>query len=109
MLNSSKYTLLFGLLAVGMTSCVSEGDKTGWEYGPNMYVSQAYEAYSQDKKFESNPNGMTMRLPVEGTVARGQLGYVYPYPNSNDGYAASAALQPTVAATKDNVKEGERL
>jgi mono/diheme cytochrome c family protein len=103
------YTLLTGLVAVGISSCISNGDNPGIEYAPNMYVSEAYEPYSQDKKFETNPNGMTMRLPVNGTVARGQLHYIYPYPNTAEGYQLSEAYVPQIAATKDNLIEGERL
>ena len=39
--------------------------KTGYEYAPNMYESEAYEAYTQTGDMKYNPNGMTMRTPVE--------------------------------------------
>lgn len=104
-----KYSLVLSIAATGLTSCTSSGDRTGIEYAPNMYRSQAYEPYSQGELKEYNPNGMTMRLPVRGTVARGQGGYVYPYPNSGDGYAASAAYASWVPNSPSNVREGERL
>ena len=108
-----KLKLTLGLLtvwmAVGMTSCTSSGDNPGIEYAPQMYVSQAYEPYSQEKKFEPNPHGMTMRLPVNGTIARGQLDFAYPHPNTGEGYEAAATYTGNVAPTKANVAEGERL
>lgn len=103
------YTIALAALAMGMTSCVSKGDNPGIEYAPQMYISQAYEPYSQEKKFEYNPHGMTMRLPVEGTVARGQLSYVYPNANTGEGYEASASFTSDLAVTEANVTEGERL
>lgn len=107
--NILKYGIILGLPALSMVSCVSSGDNPGIEYAPNMYISQAYEPFSQEKKFDYNPNGMTMRLPVNGTVARGQASFIYPHPNTGDGYAASAGYTPWVSTTKDNVTEGERL
>jgi outer membrane protein OmpA-like peptidoglycan-associated protein len=102
------YTL--GACIAFLSACTAGGDNPGIEYAPNMYISQGYEPYSQEEDKETmNPNNMTMRLPVKGTVARGQVGYVYPYPNSGEGYEASAAYTANVAATKANVKEGERL
>jgi hypothetical protein len=56
-----KYTLVAALASVCLVSCVSSGDNTGIEYAPNMYISQAYEPFSQEKNFDYNPNGMTMR------------------------------------------------
>lgn len=103
------YTLLIGTVSVAMSSCVSSGDNPGIEFAPNMYISQAYEPYSQEKLFEINPNGMTMRLPVNGTIARGQLAYVYPHPNTGEGYTASETYTSNIPVTEANVKEGERL
>jgi mono/diheme cytochrome c family protein len=107
--NILKYGIILGIPALSMVSCISSGDNPGIEYAPNMYISQAYEPYSQEKKFGNNPNGMTMRLPVNGTVARGQASFIYPHPNTGDGYAASASFTPWTAATEDNVAEGQRL
>ena len=107
--NILKFGIILALPALSMLSCVSSGDNPGIEYAPNMYISQAYEPYSQEKKFSTNPNGMTMREPVYGTVARGQINYIYPHPNTGDGYAASAEYPGSVAPTSENVAEGQRL
>jgi outer membrane protein OmpA-like peptidoglycan-associated protein len=105
-----KYTLVLGLPVIGLVSCTSSGNNPGIEYAPNMYVSQAYEPFTQEEDFVGyNPNNMTMRLPVNGTIARGQSTFVYPYGNTPEGYAASAGYTSWVPGTKSNVAEGERL
>ena len=107
--NIIKSVLVFSLPVVSLIGCVAGGDNPGIEYAPNMYISQAYEPYTQEKKFDYNPNGMTMRLPVFGTVAKGQNNYVYPYPNNGDGYESSASFTSWVAPTEKNVGEGDVL
>ena len=74
--------------------CGASGDNQGKEYAPNMYHSIAYEPLKQITDESSgqwvnssedpgvgeyyssnpnNPNGMNMRLPVPGTVRRGEI------------------------------------
>ncbi|MBO6518203.1 MAG: OmpA family protein [Bacteroidia bacterium] len=99
---------LNGLIIIGATAlvgCTAGGNNPGIEYAPNMYVSEAYEAYTQTKEMRYNPHGMTMRTPVEGAVAMGQLAYS----EYEEGYAESAAWTNPVAATEANVAEGGRL
>lgn len=85
--------------------CYSGGNDPGIEYAPNMYVSEAYEAYTQTGEMKYNPLGMTMRTPVEGAVARGQMDYLgYP-----ENYEASASWTNPLPASEANLAEGERL
>ncbi len=109
--NIIKVGLVLALPLAGMMSCTSSGDNPGIEYAPQMYVSDAYEPFSQeaDAPYEYNEHGMTMRLPVNGTVARGQVNFVYPHANNSEGYEASASYTSWIAATEENVAEGERL
>lgn len=51
--NILKFGIILALPALSMVSCVSSGDNPGIEYAPNMYISQAYEPYSQEKKFST--------------------------------------------------------
>ncbi|PCJ66354.1 MAG: hypothetical protein COA58_06140 [Bacteroidetes bacterium] len=105
-----KYSVLLAIPAMGLVSCVSSGDNTGIEYAPNMYISQGYEPFSQESdKITYNPHNMTMRLPVNGTIARGQSTFIYPIENNADGYEASANYTSWIAATESNVEEGKRL
>ncbi|MBI1305340.1 MAG: OmpA family protein [Bacteroidetes bacterium] len=105
--NRMKNQILVVMASMSVVSvgCYSGGNNPGIEYAPNMYVSQAYEAYTQTEEMQYNPNGMTMRTPVPGTIAQGQLGYLT-YP---EGYEASAAWTNPLRATETNVAEGERL
>ena len=67
------YKLLNTLIVVGLLatfSCQRDPNNPGKEYAPNMYLPVGYEPYKQEKSNPVNPMGLTMRLPVEGTVAR---------------------------------------
>lgn len=101
---------LFVLLSYGaLTGCTAGGDNPGIEYAPDMYVSKGYEAFTQTKKWDNNPGGMSMRLPVKGAIARGQLDYIYTLPDNGEGYEQAASLVPSVAATKTAVEAGQML
>ncbi|MFM9945424.1 MAG: c-type cytochrome [Bacteroidia bacterium] len=104
------YKIFFVLvIAATVYSCKSGGDNTGIEYAPDMYNSKGYEPYTQLRHMTYNANGMTMRLPVSGTIARGQMDYIYNYPDSPEGYEASAANMNPVEKNELNLLEGERL
>jgi mono/diheme cytochrome c family protein len=87
------YGFLTGVAAViTFTACTSRGNNPGWEYAPDMYYSKALEAYNQGDSVPINPYGMTMREPVEGTIAIGKEDYYYPFTNTAEGYESSKAL-----------------
>lgn len=93
----------FTTTAVLISSCVSRGNDQGWEYAPDMYYSKGYEAFSQTDSNSVNPNGMSMREPVKGTIAIGKEDYFYPYENTGEGYEAAKALNfPANFEDKDN-------
>jgi len=111
-----KMKFIYSLLVLSgmavLASCSAGGDNPGSEYAPNMYHSFAYEPLSQeaDKPNTINANGLNMREPVKGTIARGQLDYAkYELPKTAEGYEASAAWKNPMAATAYNVAEGKRL
>ncbi|PWJ60155.1 cbb3-type cytochrome c oxidase subunit III [Dyadobacter jejuensis] len=58
------------VLLVFVTACSKDPNDPGKEYAPNMYLPVGYEPFRQEKPNPINPMGITMRLPVEGTVAR---------------------------------------
>ena len=60
---------IIGLLFAG-TSCKKAHDNTGVEYAPQMYDAVGYEPYRQIRPNTINPQGLNMRLPARGTVAR---------------------------------------
>lgn len=58
------------MLLVIASSCKKDPNNPGKEYAPNMYLPVGYEPYKQEKPNPVNPMGLTMRLPVQGTIAR---------------------------------------
>lgn len=93
--------LIFVFSAV---SCFSPSDRN-YQYFPNMYVSEAYEAYGQYEIFQHEQEA---KLPVEGTIPRGWM--PYPYPNTQEGYeAAKANLENPLPYTEENVTHGRQL
>lgn len=112
-MKKTVYTLLaIAGLASLISACSAGGDNPGVEYAPNMYVSFAYEPMSQlaDKPNTINPYGMNMRLPVKGTIARGQLEYAtYGMAKSNENYEASSAWTNPLPKSMHNLAEGKRL
>lgn len=121
-MKSLKFIYFMALgTVVTLAGCVSEGDDPGVEYAPDMYVSKGYEPYSQlrDQKreitfqgesYEINKDGKTMRDPVEGTIARGKLDYIFPYESNSteEKERAGADLKNPVALTQANLEAGRR-
>jgi mono/diheme cytochrome c family protein len=105
----------YGIVAISLPLLVAcnkaGGDDPGVEYAPDMYNSKGYEPFTQleEKPNTINRNGMNMREPVPGTIAHGQEDYVYPYPNTTEGYTASAAYKMTIERNDSNLQEGKRL
>ena len=100
-----------------MTSCNSNKGEPGRVYMPDMTYSRAYETYAalDSAVFTENPadrgEGKIYydRLPVAGTVARGDMAE-YPYKNDSLGYALSATVaNPLPALSAEEMKEAERL
>lgn len=85
-------------------SCFSP-DEPNYQYFPNMYESEAYEAYQE---YEVFPQSQEAMLPVEGTIPRGWM--PYPYPDTEEGYlAAKANLENPLPYTEEYANEGEAL
>lgn len=107
--------IISALAVVTLSSCWMKAGKndTGVEYAPDMYYSKGYEPmtqFSDSSKYRFNPYYMSMREPVKGSVAIGQLDYQYAYDNTPDGYeAAGAGLSMTIGLNEKDQIEGERL
>ncbi len=107
--------IISAVAIVSLSSCWWEAgpNDPGIEYAPDMYYSKGYEPFSQfsdSTKYRFNPYLMSMREPVEGTVAIGQLDYQYPFENTVEGYeAAGLNLTMTTGLTEAEQVEGVRL
>jgi mono/diheme cytochrome c family protein len=60
-------TVFLVFLLINLYSCNRDRNNPGWDYFPDMFYSTAYETYSKNPNFE---NGMSMRVPVDGTIPR---------------------------------------
>jgi mono/diheme cytochrome c family protein len=87
-----------------LVSCNFDKTTPGYEYMPDMYRGPAYEAYQPSATFE---DGLSARKPVAGTIPRGFE--VYPYENTNEGYAeAQAALKVPSSFSLNSADESKR-
>jgi mono/diheme cytochrome c family protein len=114
-----------GMLA--FTSCIKSDDSPGYEYMPDMYRSQAIEAYvdygmvKDDETSEAalaRKMTISARKPAEGSIpfkssdAEAELYMPYSYENTIEGYDSSATNHIPEVFLNDvegNVKEGKRL
>jgi mono/diheme cytochrome c family protein len=125
LMNKLVVVAILGVLLVG---CVAKGEHPGLEFSPQMYHSVAYEPLTQIKDegqgswldsnpadghgefYNSNPyntNKMTMREPVQGTVARGAF---LPYRVEKDDLETAATLvNPYDSIAADVIPEGKAL
>jgi mono/diheme cytochrome c family protein len=69
----SRVVIIFCCL-ITLYSCNRGKDNPGWDYFPDMFYSTAYETNTKNPNFE---DGMTMRVPVTGTVPRDFVPFEY--------------------------------
>jgi len=67
-------TVILVLLLVNLAACNRDRNNPGWDYFPDMFYSTAYETNTKNPNFE---NGMTMRVPVAGTIPREFIPFEY--------------------------------
>ncbi|WP_026463118.1 c-type cytochrome [Adhaeribacter aquaticus] len=89
-------------------SCSPDANDPGREYANQMYDDAAYEPLKQTEKNPVNPSGMTMRIPAQGTIARGKLGY-YNHIDKNSPEEAGQKLKNPLVANEATLQEGEVL
>ncbi len=121
----TKHTSIAKLAVIGLlfagTSCKKGHDNTGVEYAPQMYDAVGYEPYRQIRANTINPQGLNMRLPARGTVARpnyhttfGEGGnkttdlMIYNIPADSIGIAERVLTNP-IPETEKSLAEGKIL
>ena len=112
-----NFLIIFGCVAMSVVviSCGRGRRDTGSTYMPDMYYSRALETYAalDTTKFtnEVNESGEKIfynRLPVVGTVARGDMA-AYKFKNDSIGYANSYTVTNPLDKAAIDMKEAERL
>lgn len=104
MKNILKITIVLAFILT-LTSCWSDKTTPNYQYMPDMYKSVGYETYSESP---NHANGMATQLPVEGTIARGQV--PYDYDNTNEGYdTAKADLKNPLEVNEANLANGKDM
>jgi mono/diheme cytochrome c family protein len=94
-----------------LVSCSKVRRNPGRVYMPDMSYSRAYETYASTEALK-NEHVNYNALPVEGTIARGDLIFVNTLKNDSAGYAESSSLQNPLTADSTfhiDMKETERL
>ncbi|MEN2992531.1 MAG: cytochrome c [Bacteroidia bacterium] len=99
------------LLLLWLVGCAATDPRDpGIEYASQMYHSIPLEPYAQVDYFPYASDGKHLREPVAGTVPRGKVDFIYPFPNTNEGYEeAGKKLKNPLPPTPENVAEGKRL
>jgi len=99
-------SIVLVVVAILITSCDSSKRSKNYQYMPNMYEPVGYETYGVNPIFANN---MEARMPVAGTVARGET-LPFEYPNTLDGYAdAKENLKNPLDSTRVDNKKGKKL
>jgi hypothetical protein len=62
------------LFSASISGCNKNRNNPGWDYFPDMFYSTAYETFTKNPNFK---DGLTMRVPVTGTVPRGFTPFEY--------------------------------
>jgi len=70
-----RLTAALALSALVLGSCDRTRIQKGYEYFPDMEQSLAYETYAPSK---GATNGITMQMPVLGSIPREMIPYQYP-------------------------------
>lgn len=91
-----------------LAACDNVRRNPGRAYMPDMAYSRAYETYASTENLQKKGiryNG----LPVNGTIARGDMLQIYTQPNDSTGYRLSAGVKNPLSADSIDLKEAERL
>jgi len=121
-----KYITVILIGAITLSSCSKHPDSPGYEYMPDMYRSQAIEAYvdygmvtdeEKDTTAERLKNTQSARIPAEGSIpyykkknkAALMMPFIYGKADLDSASANWKLPSPFLADIEGNVKEGKRL
>jgi mono/diheme cytochrome c family protein len=88
-----------------LNGCDRPRTDTGWDYFPDMFYSTAYETYTRNPNFK---DGMTERVPVEGTVPRDFTPFHYTVDPESRILAGKELVNPFTAGP-ENLARGKEV
>jgi mono/diheme cytochrome c family protein len=90
-----------------MSSCNHDRNQPGYAYMPDMYYSEAAEAYTPNPVFSDS---LTMQTPVKGTIARGHYPeYPYKAKSADDQKRAGLELVNPFPSSPEALARGKEL
>jgi len=92
------------LLVFLLYGCDRSRNKPGWDYFPDMFYSTAYETFTKNPNFK---DGLTMRVPAEGTVPRGFTPFNYTIDEESRIMAGIELVSPD-SATAETLSRGKK-
>ncbi len=97
--------ILFAALLLMLVSCNHDRNHPGYAYMPDMYYSEAYDAYTENPLFRDS---LTMQTPPKGTIARGhEPAYRFKAKSYEDQVKAGQVLVNPVSLTQETLAEGK--
>src|SRR5512133_3474815 len=100
-----RLTAAVALSIVLFASCDRTRIQKGYEYFPDMAHSLAYETYAPSKGAN---NGITMQMPVLGSIPREMIPYQYPA-TPEGRLLAAKELSCKFEATEANLARGKEM
>jgi len=95
--------LILVIVPVVLLSCNRDRRHPGWDYFPDMFYSTAYETNTKNPNFK---DGMTMRVPAEGTVPQGYVPFEYTIDGESRIKAGAELINP-YTSTDENLMAGK--
>jgi hypothetical protein len=106
LMSGNIYKIIFLIIfAIVLNSCDRNRNTTGWDYFPDMFYSTAYETFTGNPNFK---DGMTMRVPVPGTVPRGYTPFNYTIDPESRKRAGIELVNP-VDPTPESIMKGKKV
>jgi mono/diheme cytochrome c family protein len=96
--------LAFAVLLTA-TGCGAGSQRRAYEYMPDMARDPAYKAFAPNP---ATRDGLTLRLPVAGTIPRGYVPFHYG-PGEDEAARAGNDLRNPYRATRQVLQEGKTL
>lgn len=93
------------LLVFLLNGCDRSRNKPGWDYFPDMFYSTAYETFTKNPNFK---DGITMRVPVQGTVPRDFTPFHYSIDEDSRIRAGIELINPE-SATAETLLRGKTV